>query len=185
MKLLKYILIIIFLAPVSGVVAQQADDQATADSAPPPSYPCEEDERFSAFDFWIGEWDVRDASGTYQGSNSISRKQKGCVLVENWTGAGGSTGMSINHLDMKSDEWVQSWVAAGGYHIDIRGGMTDDGMLLTGIIHTLGDGKTTPFRGLWTALPDGRVRQFFETSNDDGETWAPWFEGFYTRKAAD
>jgi hypothetical protein len=39
-----------------------------------------------------------------------------------------------------------------------------------------------PFRGLWTPLPDGRVRQFFEQSNDGGETWVPWFEGFYTRK---
>lgn len=185
MKLLKMLLILSFISLVSGAIAQQADDQAAADSAPAPSYPCEEDERFSAFDFWVGEWDVHDASGTYQGSNSIAREERGCVLVENWTGAGGSTGMSINYLDTKSDEWVQFWIAAGGYHIDIRGGMTDDGMSLRGIIHTIGNGATTPFRGLWTALPDDRVRQFFEISNDDGETWVTWFEGFYTRKAAD
>jgi len=185
MNSLKYIVFTVLIASASGVAAQQADDQAAADSAPPPSYPCEEDERFSAFDFWVGEWDVHDASGTYQGSNTISREQRGCVLVENWTGAGGSTGTSINYLDTKSDEWVQFWIAAGGYHIDIRGGMTDDGMLLTGIIHTYNNGITTPFRGLWTALPDGRVRQFFEISSDGGETWVTWFEGFYTRKAAD
>jgi hypothetical protein len=93
--------------------------------------------------------------------------------------------MSINYLDTKSDEWVQFWIAAGGYYIDYRGGMTDDGMSLKGIIHTFSSGKTSPFRGLWTALPDGRVRQFFEISSDDGETWVTWFEGFYTRKAAD
>ncbi|MCJ7591455.1 MAG: hypothetical protein MUO51_08890 [Woeseiaceae bacterium] len=35
----------------------------------------------------------------------------------------------------------------------------------------------------WTPLPDGRVRQFFEQSDDGGVTWVSWFEGFYTRKA--
>jgi hypothetical protein len=183
MNLLKYILIIVVIAPATYVFAQQSDEQGNPSPPPAPSFPCEEDDRFAAFDFWVGEWDVHDASGTYQGSNVISREQRGCVLVENWTGAGGSTGMSINYLDTKSDKWVQFWIAGAGYHIDIRGGMTDDGMLLTGIIHTITNGTTTPFRGLWTALPDGRVRQFFEISSDGGETWATWFEGFYTRKS--
>ncbi len=185
MNSLKCLLIIVLLVPAAEIIAQQADDQSAADSPPQPSFPCEDDARFAEFDFWVGEWDVHDASGTYQGSNTISQEQRGCVLVENWTGAGGSTGMSINYLDTRSDEWVQFWLAAGGYQIDIRGGLTDDGMLLTGIIHTIKNDSTTPFRGLWTALPDGRVRQFFEISNDDGETWATWFEGFYSRKSAD
>jgi len=61
-------------------------------------------------------------------------------------------------------------------------GMTDDGMAMEGYIHYVGNGTTAPFRALWTPLPDGRVRQYFEQSNDDGGTWVPWFEGFYTRK---
>jgi hypothetical protein len=170
---------------ITSVFAQQADDPADAESPPAPSFPCEENERFRAFDFWVGEWDVHDAAGTYQGSNTIGRAERGCVLTENWIGARGSTGMSINYLDTRTDEWVQYWIAAGGYHIDIRGGMTDEGMLLTGIIHTIVNGTTTPFRGLWTALPDGRVRQFFEISSDGGETWTTWFEGFYSRKRGD
>jgi hypothetical protein len=40
---------------------------------------------------------------------------------------------------------------------------------------------SAPFRGLWTLLPDGRVRQFFEQYDKDSESWAPWFEGFYTK----
>lgn len=185
MNLLKYIIILSGIVAATSVFAQQSSDPANLSPPPAPSFPCEEDDRFAQFDFWIGEWDVHDASGTYQGSNIISREQRGCVLIENWTGARGSTGMSINYLDTKSDEWVQFWLAAGGYHIDIRGGMTDDGMLLTGIIHTITNDTTTPFRGLWTALPDGRVRQFFEISNDGGESWSTWFEGFYTRKSTD
>jgi len=149
-------------------------------AAPLPT-PCEDDARFSEFDFWIGDWDVHTADGTYAGSNTISKAERGCVLLEQWAGKSGSTGMSINYLDGESGNWVQIWRAAGGSQIDIRGGMTDDGMLLVGTIHYLTNSKTQDFRGLWTLLPDGRVRQFFEQSNDGGETWAPWFEGFYTR----
>jgi len=63
--------------------------------------------------------------------------------------------------------------------------LTDAGMLLTGTIHYVGNDTTLPFRGLWTLLPDGKVRQFFEQSADGGETWVSWFGGFYTRKPVD
>ncbi len=147
--------------------------------------PCEDDERFAEFDFWIGEWDVHTADGTFAGSNTISRAERGCVLLEQWTGNSGSTGMSINYIDGVSGQWVQNWRAAGGSQIDIHGGLTEDGMLLVGKIHYLTNSTTQDFRGLWTLLPDGRVRQFFEQSNDGGESWAPWFEGFYTRKTGE
>ena len=160
-----------------GALAQQGSG--------PRQSPCETDERFAEFDFWVGEWDVHDAAGTFAGNNRISRAQAGCVLIENWSGAQGSTGMSINYLDKASNEWVQIWHSAGGYQIDIRGGLTDEGMLLTGTIHYISNGTTAPFRGLWTELPDGRVRQYFEQSNDGGESWTPWFEGFYTRTGTD
>ena len=175
-SLLNNVLKMIVLLPLAAV-AQEA-------SAPQQS-PCETDERFAEFDFWLGTWDVHDAKGNFAGTNTITREQSGCVLVESWSGVQGGTGMSINYLDKVEDEWVQVWHAASGYQIDIRGGLTDDGMLLTGTIHYINNGTTAPFRGLWTELPDGRVRQFFEQSADGGETWATWFEGFYTRKTED
>lgn len=149
------------------------------------AFPCEHDDAFSAFDFWIGEWDVHDASGRFAGSNVIERAERGCVLLENWSSAGGGTGSSINYVDKITGEWVQVWNSASGSQINIRGGMTDDGMLLTGTIHYVANGKTAPFRGLWTPMPDGRVRQFFEQTSDDGVSWVPWFEGFYTRQPAE
>jgi hypothetical protein len=158
----------------------QADDTSTAQQ---PSFPCESAEGFRDFDFWLGEWDVHLADGTIAGSNVITREERGCVLIERWTGASGGTGMSVNYLDKIGNEWVQVWNSANGAQINIRGGLTDDGMALEGTIHYVSNGTTAPFRALWTPLPDGRVRQYFEQSNDGGETWAPWFEGFYTRKA--
>lgn len=103
------------------------------------------------------------------------------MLVEHWTGAAGGSGMSMNYLDAATGEWVQLWTGAEGSQVLIRGGPADDGMLLEGRIHYVGNGTTADFRGLWTPLPDGRVRQFFEQSDDGGETWETWFEGFYDR----
>ncbi|MBT8092805.1 MAG: hypothetical protein KJN77_07200 [Gammaproteobacteria bacterium] len=153
--------------------------------APGPQFPCEQDAAFAAFDFWVGSWDVHTADGKFVGSNDIERAERGCVLIENWSSAGGGSGMSINYLDKITNEWVQIWNDGSGSQINIRGGITDDGMLLVGTIHYVANGTTAAFRGLWTSLPDGRVRQFFEQSNDDGETWLPWFEGFYSRKLAE
>jgi hypothetical protein len=177
-------LIIYGLSIVPLVAVSQGEPDASQADAPKPS-PCEQDARFHEFDFWVGEWDVHDADGNFVGENSITRAERGCVLVEKWRGAKGSTGISMNYVDKIRDEWVQIWHAGAGYQLEIRGGLTDEGMLLAGQVHYIGSGQTAPFRGLWTPLPDGRVRQYFEQSNDDGATWQPWFEGFYSRKSTD
>lgn len=146
------------------------------------AYPCENNEAFSQFDFWVGDWEVHGPAGTLAGTNSITKEERGCLLQERWVNSAGGTGQSINYVDQITGEWVQVWNAEGGSQINIRGGLTDEGMLLVGTMHTVGSDTTIPFRGLWTLLPDGRVRQFFEQSADNGETWTTSFEGFYTRK---
>ena len=106
----------------------------------------------------------------------------GCVLVEEWSSVGGGSGISVNYYDPAAGEWVQVWNGSGGTQITIRGGLDEEGSMdLRGTLHYVGRDRTVPFRGLWTPLPDGRVRQYFEQSTDEGETWQPWFEGFYNR----
>ena len=163
------------VATTEPVASEASETDASA------RYPCEHQQQFREFDFWIGEWEVRNAEGELAGHNVIEASQRGCVLIENWTGAAGGTGTSMNYLDRTTDEWVQLWTDSSGGQINIRGGMTDHGMLLTGRIHYVSRDVTAPFRGLWTPQADGRVRQFFEQSNDGGESWEPWFEGFYNR----
>ena len=168
--------------PILGTLAGDAAfDRLVADMSAK-AYPCENNEAFRAFDFWVGDWVVHVASGAQAGTNTIRRAERGCVLIENWTNAAGGTGMSINYLDGATGEWVQVWNAEGGSQIHIRGGMTEEGMRLVGQIHNVATNTTAPFRGLWTPLEDGRVRQYFEQSTDGGETWTPWFEGFSTRQ---
>ena len=181
-KINKTNILLSFLIISSAILGSAGPALAQTDGTPP-SAPCADRPDFAGFDFWIGTWDVHLANGTVAGSNVISREEAGCVLVERWSGASGGTGMSVNYVDGITNEWVQVWNSALGVQINIRGGLTDAGMALNGTIHYVGNGTTAPFRGLWTPMKDGRVRQYFEQSNDGGETWTPWFEGFYTRRA--
>lgn len=167
--------------PLLGALAGDPAFDALVAGMAEKAFPCEHDPAFDAFDFWVGEWDVHLADGRKAGTNSVSSEQRNCVVVERWQSASGGGGMSINYLDKADGKWVQVWNDPSGNQIDIRGGLTDEGMLLEGEIHYVADGKTFPFRGLWTPLPDGRVRQYFEQA-DDGGNWTPWFEGFYSRR---
>lgn len=140
--------------------------------------PCENIEEYAQFDFWRGHWRVLDATDVFQGHNRIVERESGCVLVENWTSAGGTTGMSMNFYDLHAEEWVQVWVS-GTIQLEIRGGMQDGSMVLTGRIHYNTSGANRAFRGTWTPLDEGVVRQHFEESQDEGGTWYTWFDGYY------
>jgi hypothetical protein len=171
--------------PELSKLAGNADYDRLVEKLTAVAYPCEHDPEFRAFDFWVGNWNVTLPDGRTAGRNRITREQRGCVLVEHWDSASGGSGMSVNYLDKSDGRWVQIWNDPSGNQIAIRGGLTDKGMHLSGTIHYVATGETYPFRGLWTPLEDGRVRQYFEQSGDDGETWQPWFEGFYARQVDD
>ncbi|MDH3588565.1 MAG: hypothetical protein OEQ74_04105 [Gammaproteobacteria bacterium] len=144
-------------------------------------FPCEEGAHYGDFDFWVGNWDVFSSDGNKAGTNRITTVENGCVLQELWTGASGITGRSLNFYDPNKDKWRQHWVSPTGTLIDIEGGLVDGSMVLAGSIFYTGTGQEANFRGTWTLLDDGRVRQFFEQHDADGDAWNPWFEGFYVR----
>ncbi|MEZ5598746.1 MAG: hypothetical protein R3E84_20640 [Pseudomonadales bacterium] len=138
---------------------------------------------FRQFDFWLGHWAVTVKNGRPAGQNTIVSDQQGCLLMEHWQGVGGATGRSVNFYDPERQRWRQVWVAPGTV-IDIEGGLEASGMRLTGTIVYVPAGNRRPFRGLWTPLADGRVRQYFEEQGEDG-AWQSWFEGFYTPAEAE
>lgn len=171
----------ILLAGCATSAIAQDDETASAQSQTPP--PCE-GEHYRDFDFWIGEWRVADLAGTYQGRNLITAEEGGCLLVERWTSAQGTTGQSYNYYNPGTDEWRQIWVS-GSIVIDYTGGLTDTGsMKLVGAITTR-DGVSAPFTGEWTVNADGTVTQHFEQQDTETGEWAVWFTGVYTREEVD
>lgn len=131
-------------------------------------------EHHRQFDFWIGEWDVVDAKGKPLGKSRIESHGKGCYLLENWTGASGFDGKSLNMYDASDKKWHQSWYDSSGTRLDLVGGIVDGKMVLAS-----GDGTQ---RITWTPNPDGTVRQLWESSADKGKTFTIAFDGKYVRR---
>lgn len=160
--------------PLVVLILAMCSSSARADTGP-----CSRPE-FRQFDFWIGEWEVADEKGRTAGRNSITLEQNGCAVIERWVSAKGGTGFSLNHYDPSSGRWKQHWVGLG-LILEMSGGLQDGSMVLEGELQYLGDSKITRLRGTWTPLPDGRVRQHFVESADDGKTWTDWFDGYYSK----
>ncbi|HEY5622342.1 MAG TPA: tetratricopeptide repeat protein [Gammaproteobacteria bacterium] len=142
-------------------------------------FPCLSMASASAFDFWLGSWEVRTADGTLVGRSEVSRRGGGCSVVEEWQGSGGSTGTSISYYVPSRDQWRHVWAGSSGRLIDMTGGPVDDGMRLEGTMEYVDRDLVVAFRGTWTRLEDGTIRQHFEEFNLAASGWATWFDGFY------
>ena len=164
----------------SAAAPASAQDAPAPSAAPKP--PACAATAFHQFDFWLGDWDVRDASGKLVGQNRIARMHKECVIFENYR-AGEFSGSSLNVYDADRKVWHQTWVDSGGGLLVIEGGLVDGRMILAGeTVDAEKPGGKVDNRITWQPLPDGRVRQLWETSADKGRTWATSFDGYYTKQ---
>ncbi len=150
-----------------------------AEDVHPPAYDCSGVAEHQQFNFWLGEWEVRVADGRKAGTNKIVSTNGRCLLKEEWTNMAGSSGSSLNYYNSVTGTWTQNWVDSQTI-INISGGIEDGSMALTGTIYYQQARKQAEFRGTWTPLEDGRVRQFFEEKDAEGK-WQVWFEGFYSK----
>jgi hypothetical protein len=133
--------------------------------------PCETPEH-RQFDFWAGEWTVTTPNGQTAGTNRITKIAAGCALLEEWTGARGMTGKSLNIYDASRGVWHQTWVDSTGTLLTIEGRFENGAMRLS----------SAGNRITWTPLDGGDVRQLWEQSKDGGKTWAVVFDGRYRKK---
>jgi hypothetical protein len=131
------------------------------------------------FDFWIGEWEVKGPAGKVAGQNSITSIHNGCVLFENWKGAGGMTGSSFNVYDPERKKWRQTWVDSNGGTLDLEGEFAEGKMVLASKPASKTDAIN---RITWEKLPDGRVRQLWQVSSEAGATWKTAFDGYYGKR---
>jgi hypothetical protein len=164
-----------------GVIGLLWASFAQAQTPPPATSPpnCDAAVR-RQFDFWVGDWSVT-VGGKPAGENRIDKILNGCALLENWRGAGGMSGKSLNFYDPQREQWHQTWVDDRGGSLALDGAFKDGRMVLTGSTKDPKTGKTTINRITWTPLPADQVRQLWETSND-GQSWTVAFDGLYTRR---
>ncbi|MDI6623866.1 MAG: hypothetical protein QME55_03980 [Brevundimonas sp.] len=153
--------------------------------APPPAIDCA-DADHSAFNFWIGDWDV-SATGTETvvARSVISSTAGGCAIEEDYrqtVGPGGVAttyhGVSFSAFDARrGGVWRQFYMDSGGSVTVFEGGLRGDAMVLE-----------APGRGggvqRMTVSPqaDGSVRQRGESTTDGGASWTPGYDFTYRRR---
>ena len=142
------------------------------------------DDQYRHFDFWLGEWDVTAGGATQPtAASKISSRQDGCVVLEEYSVGVAFTGMSINFYDAAKETWHQTWMSNAGGSVYLEGGLNEHGaMVLTDRDLPISKVSGAINRVTWTPNEDGSVRQFWESSTDNGETWSVAFDGLYTPK---
>jgi tetratricopeptide (TPR) repeat protein len=143
--------------------------------------PCMHDPRFRAFDFWVGEWEVRPTGqpSAPPGRSSIQKILEGCVVFENFTSNAGSYfGKSFNIFDTTTGRWYQRYVDSTGARLEWDGELRNNTMYYTGVNYNAA-GQKVQDRLTFFKLETGHVRQLWEQS-PDGKQWTVVFDGEYS-----
>jgi hypothetical protein len=165
-KMKLFVSLSLLLAVLSHDLAAQAPGKA----------PCDGQE-FRQLDFWVGEWEVY-AQDRLVGWSRVEPILGGCVLLENWTGKGGSEGKSFNRYDAQTKRWEQTWVDNAGLSLVFRGKYDATAQAM----RFVADADSVQQRMTFYALPDGTVRQLWESAPPMGD-FKTTFDGLYRRVA--
>jgi tetratricopeptide (TPR) repeat protein len=148
-------------------------------------YPCTAEPRAHDFDFWIGDWDVFSTTTKgVAGTSHIEVIAGSCALLENWTSSQAHIGKSFNYYDPKAGKWEQDWIGSGGAGDRARyinGEYKDGAMRFTNeSINAKGQKQLGKF--IFYNIDKDTVRQYLETSTDDGKTYTAVYDFTYVRK---
>lgn len=143
---------------------------------------------YRQFDFWIGEWEAFNKSGTKAGDSKVSIILDSCIVFEEWTSANKTQGIryagkSFNTYNANTRQWQQTWVDNVGGSTEYLEGTADGQQVVF---------KTNPFplskdtmairRLSFFKIDNDKVRQQGEVSKDGGSTWVSEFDLEYRRK---
>jgi tetratricopeptide (TPR) repeat protein len=149
------------------------------------AYPCMGNPQARQFDFWIGEWDayVR-GTNNLAGHSKIEMASGGCMILENWTSVGSPfSGKSMNFVDPVSGKWKQIWVGSGGVNAtEFLNGEYREGAMRFEFDTVNPQGAKQQVHFYFFNEGSDQVRQFHETSTDDGKTWTTTYDFTYVRK---
>jgi tetratricopeptide (TPR) repeat protein len=142
--------------------------------------PCLTRKESRLFDFWVGEWNVKNPQGQPAGQSSVQLLLEGCALYENWTDGQGGGGKSLNSYNTDINQWQQFWTDQYGRVTEYRESEWVNGSLRY-TAHQLKPQERLLHMTFTPINPD-LVRQFGEMSADGGKTWTPTFDLYYHRK---
>ena len=141
-----------------------------------------QEEAESAFDFWVGEWEVHwyaPDSSVVKGRNHIEKILDGKVLQEHFEApTSGFKGTSISVYSPADKNWYQSWADNGGGYFHFRG-ITEDGKRI--FTMTEEDARGALYRMVFSDITNRSLTWTWEGTRDGGKSWKTAWQIFYTR----
>ena len=146
--------------------------------------PCSVNPVYRQFDFWIGEWEAYAPTGKKGGDSKVSLILDSCIILEEWTSTqAGYAGKSYNTYNSANGKWQQYWVDnQGGVTEYFNGHYEKDKMILETANFKQPDGSYKILKMTFYRLSADKVRQYGESSADEGKTWKTDFDLEYRRK---
>ena len=160
---------------------------ANINNAQPPTvkHPCTVDPAYRQFDFWIGQWEAFAPNGKKAGDSKISVLLDSCIILEEWTSTqAGYAGKSYNTYNAATGKWQQYWVDnTGGITSYFDGHYENNTMILQTANTRQPDGKYKILKMSFFNLSADKLRQFGQSSIDEGKTWQTDFDLEYRRQS--
>jgi hypothetical protein len=148
--------------------------------------PCS-DSSHRQFDFWIGKWEAYATTGKLAGTSNVELILDSCIIVENWTSSTMFKGVryagkSYNSFNVATGKWQQYWVDnVAGVTEYFNGHAEKDKMILETAPLKQADGIFKITKMTFFNLGPDKVRQFGESTTDEGKTWKVDFDLEYRR----
>jgi len=153
----------------------------------PSRLPCS-DPVYRQFDFWIGEWEAYNLKGQKAGDSKIELILDSCIILENWTSASIIKGLryagkSYNTYNAATKKWQQYWVDNTGGVTEYFDGHFENDKIILQTANIKQPDRTNKIQKMtFFNLGPDKVRQFGESSTDEGKTWKTDFDLEYRRK---
>ncbi len=143
----------------------------------------------SAFDFWVGNWELSWDEGDGKigkGTNNIVKILDGKVIQENFVGLAGQAkgfkGTSVSVFNPKSKTWHQAWADNQGGYYDFIGEIDGDKKIFkTKVVEK--NGKKFIQRMVFYDITADSLMWDWESSVDNGENWKLQWRINYKKKA--
>ena len=137
--------------------------------------------RHDQFDFWVGDWVVKNNKGEIMGYSSIQELEDNCLISEEWRSVNNYSGRSYNYYDPEEKSWNQLWISNSGNILKLEGQLVDGKMILTGP-EVAGEKGTYRNQIVWTPKKNGTVTQEWFIINGENNKREVQFFGIYSPK---
>jgi hypothetical protein len=163
---MRKIVLLVFI--IASIFANAQNDKLTS--------------KYHQFDFWLGHWDVYNyGSDTLVGQSHIETIIDSVGVLENYSATQSKySGKSLNKFNPFKNRWEQYWIDNSGLTIYLTGGIENGKMIMSDIL--IADTIKGINQIVWEKISDNIVRQTWNLSKDNGETWSVLFDGEYRRK---